>query len=198
MRTVADIGPTELVYRAAALFVEDGAHGEPLRLLVRALELDPHHLQAHAILASVLADSGRPAAGAAVLEWALGPDRPFFASEREFLLRERMRYGACLGFTRPWAAGAGVLGDPDVVLEASFDEAAYAAFVAEAVAAPNSPEGAYRAALAVAGFAGGLLAHASGGLEVADEEFRRPERFSRSEVYDAWLAGPWPEGRSAS
>src|SRR5687768_7075133 len=108
MGTIGDIGPTELVYRAAALFVEDGTHGEPLRLLYRALEIDPHHVQAHGILASVLADFARPAEGAAVLEWVLEPERPLFASEREFLTRERMRYGACLGFTRPWSGGPGV------------------------------------------------------------------------------------------
>jgi hypothetical protein len=189
MRTLATLGATELVYRAAALFVRDGEHGEPLRLLYRALELDPYHVQAHAILSSVLADIGRPAAGAAVLEWTLDDDRPLFGAEREFLARERMRFGACVGFTRPWSGGAGLVGDPDLLLEASFDEVEYLAFFEDVVRAAGSLDGAYRAALTLTGFTGGLLEHESGADSVADDELAHSERFAPSEAYSQWLAG---------
>src|SRR5690348_3388838 len=100
MPRIADLGPTELTYRAAAAYVDGGAGEEPLRLLFRALELDRFHVQAQAILAAILIDAGWREHGAALLEAALAPGRPVFGSERELLETERVRHGLFLGFSR--------------------------------------------------------------------------------------------------
>lgn len=185
---VEQLGPDDLSRHAFNVFLMAGRQPVVGRLVFRALELNPRHPAALRYLSDFLNAPATQAFSAVVLEYALSPATG--------LGKEAFDKLNGLRFFDMWSWGYAThesgklqLQEADFADRSKFelDGAGYCALVDRVLVPAGSLEAAFRAAHTLCGAMSGMLAHPQLGSDAGLFEALHPERFMKTNAYDAWL-----------